>query len=94
MVRDGRLVLVKCKQLESTHSAIAEPEVREFADVVAGREADAGIFSTNGYFSTHAAVCAHETSIELVDGAQIARLWSACAGRVAMPAVPKPREWS
>jgi len=94
MVRDGRLVLVRCKQLESTHSAIGELEVREFADVVAGRGADAGIFCTNGYFSTNAGDYAHEAPIELVDGAEITRLWSTNTRGVSLPAVPKPREWS
>jgi restriction endonuclease Mrr len=74
--KDGRLTVVRCWRQESAQAAVGEAAVKDFCNVVSRRGADTGIFCTNGYFSTRAKAWAAGTCIELMDGAEIARLWS------------------
>ena len=82
----GRTVLVQCKRQQS---AIGEPVVRDFLGVVTHAGADKGIFCTNGSFSTRAESWAAGTRIELLDGAELVKLWQEYAVEVGLP---QPRE--
>jgi hypothetical protein len=82
LAKDGRDVLVQCKRQQST---VGEPAVRDFFGVVTHRGADKGIFCTNGSFSTRAETWAAGTRIELMDGAELVKLWRRYAARVDLP---------
>jgi len=94
LAQGGRLVVVRCKQQQSTQTVVGETAVRDLLGVVTRHGADRGIFCVNGYFSTRAMTWAAGTCIELMDAAEIMRLWSAHADEVSLPAVAQPREWS
>lgn len=89
LTRDGRLVLVQCKRQQSS---VGEPAVRDFFGVVTQRGAHKGIFCTNGAFSTRAEAWAAGTRVELLDGAELVRLWQQYAVEVPIPDISPPEQ--
>ncbi|MDO8963940.1 MAG: restriction endonuclease [Coriobacteriia bacterium] len=84
LTKEGRVVLVQCKRQQSS---VGEPAVRDFFGVVTHRGADKGIFCTNGAFSARAENWAAGTRIELLDGAELVKLWRQYAIDVPVPEV-------
>lgn len=66
----GRLVAVQCKRYQRG-AKIGSPEIQHFYGMVVRRNATRGIFVTTSDYTQPARRLAHETDIELIDGAQI-----------------------
>jgi restriction system protein len=86
--REGRTVLVQCKQWRAW--TVGVKPVRELLGVVAARKADGGIVVTCGRFTQAAAAFAEGNPIELVDGPALAALVAGVqAGAPSAKAGPK-----
>jgi restriction system protein len=86
--KDGRLVLVQCKQWKSYKVGVQT--VRELFGVMAAKQAASGILITSGIFTQEAKNFAAGKPIDLVDGPQLLKL----IGNVQKPGTTLTRSGS
>jgi hypothetical protein len=73
----GARVIVQCKRYAAS-SAVTSPEMQQFIGMIyAHHHADYGLFVTTSTFTQPASALALQHDIRLLDGAALARLWSA-----------------
>ena len=70
--KDGKTTLVQCKQWKTRRVGVKP--IRELAGVVAAEGADRGMFVCSGGYTAEAEAFARKSTIELIDGWQLAQL--------------------
>lgn len=84
--RNGRTSLVQCKRWK-TYKVGVQP-VRELYGVMAAEYAAEAIFITSGIYTEEALRFAEGKPLELIDGAQLARMFQQVQARLRQPAPP------